>query len=698
MENRWRPHGTIRATHERSPWTVVQALRALCQTIDEHPQPFTIDNTLRTSFTKRFAELIRPSGISTALGAHSWLCLAWWAGLLVSDDDQDLWLRTSRTRQLVTEPFYLFPTIVGIMRSSAHVHLDPQLPGGHDFRFYLALLRRFARSDIARHVAESISDRLIDVAEGSTSSSEWFEDAALAEDLDLEDEGDELVRLRYLGYGLSRSNHEQMIQDVAWALISNLLGLLTELGICARGRGAPSRCTRLTPIGVQAIRAWADSHHIGQLNVYFHGALRWQEPNKLIATNELDHELTRLLLGSVAQAAEPAGTFAIDTETITRTLHAGEPADAVRQRLRSLASEPPPAALEESLQQAIATSRPVRVEPDICALELSTLTSEEITALKQHGLRQVGDLLIGHALAIDAALEACIEGTCRSIDYSTRPDATATISNDLILTRSDGRHDLRLQQILVDLGAQPNAASVQVTPEQLGIDDDATEAANLRRMNAFLRRLEPHLTGNGVPPAARTRLLADAGVIDPPQVTESVVLTFDPVVAQGLVDNGVLGEVGELLTNGRLLVPKHHLAEVEERLSELGVPFPAEHSSLRDTAHLQAAVHRLGEALRQPATPTTGSASEPPPRKASESAKPTGPRARHSEPTEPTLQTVLEAIRRASANGGRGATLGELASATGIERKQLQPMLKRLVRDERATLTGHARGARYRTD
>ncbi len=698
MENRSRPQGSIRAARERSAWTVIQALRAICQAVDEHPQPFTVDNTMRTGFTKRFDELIRSSGISTALGPHSWLCLAWWTGLLVTDDDQDFWFRTSRSRLLVTEPFYLFPTITGVMRSSAHVHLDSQLPAGHEFRMYLFLLRGSARSEAVRHVAESIIDRLIDVAEGSASSSEWFEDAALAENLDLEVAGDELVRLRYVGYGLPRNNREQMIQGVVWALVSNLLGLLTEVGICARGIGDPSSYTRLTPIGAQALRGWSDSHHLGHLSVDLHGALRWQEPNHLIATAQQDQELASLLIGSLAEAVEPAGTFAIDERTITRTLHAGEPEEAVRQRFRSLASEPPPAALEESLRQAIETSRPVRVEPDICALELSTLTHEEAAALKQHGLREVGDLLIGHALAFDAALEARVGKAWRSIDYSTRPEDTASLSDDLTLTRRDGPHDLRYQQILVELGAQPTASSVQVTPEQLDIDDAQTEAANLRQVNAFFRRLEPHLTGRKVPPAARARLLADAGVIDPPEVTEAVVLTFDPVVAQGLVDNGVLGQVGELLSNGRLLVPKGHLAEVEERLSELGVPFPAEHSSLRATAHLQAAVHRLGEALSKPPASAPGSASKPSPRTTPAAATPSRRTAQRSEPPEPTVQTVLEAIRRASANGGRGATLGELASATGIARKQLQAILKRLVRDDRVTLTGHARGARYRTD
>ncbi len=587
------PDATERAVttvHQTSPAQLLALFRATGQAVDRFPQPVTqagmlrapVQNWLKTS----------PFGESCTLGLGTWLVAARALDLLRADAQFQVWACRPSMQKLETAPL---GTLLRLPQ--ALVDLAP-LDVPMSSSPWAALHQRGSGlSPVAAGQKTALFDRIVRVLRKLAREPEirerWFPDDALRPALRfLFRRWGSDTRLRYsLGHATALSQLRRSL----WLFAAHALDLMAHLGMAERGQAGEQRCFRLSPLGVAVLQ---DNSPDGPPIP----GLRWKGGDRIAVETGADAQLATLAVGVVAElvAGRRGGhELRFTDESLSHAFAAGETADDVEARLRRLLPDrAPPAALSARLRDFERRQRRVVIRESLVLLEVAGLSAEAYRRLEQAGAERFGELVVVPAGDLDEVLAVLGAVGEDPHDYDLAPRAQHRLEPDGVLWLRPGAcDDLRLRNALEAWGLRPPfPPSLRLDPEAVPGFDTMPDGALIKHLIGLLRALEPFVVG-GVPASVRVRVLAEAGLIDAPTVTPHTILTFSESVAQGLQDLGTLGPLAEPLSGGRFLVAQGHLALVEERLSELGIPFAAEHSSLRDKARMQATVADLRAAL-----------------------------------------------------------------------------------------------------
>jgi hypothetical protein len=617
-----------------------------------------------------------------------WVSMGWRIGAFESDEEGEFWQEGPMACKLRTEPLRMLCQMVLAIESAASL-LSGIVPGYETIYARLESVT-IHQNEIANHAASTLVEALYKAASSFLDPGVWFADSellpllrpAIRRSINLILSEDSLYWYYRPDTGVVVEAVEKTAQLV--------LDLLAQVGVVDRGECSAGMAGRLTEIGAwilrNGIRQQTDEN--GRTFISIWGRLTWRADG-LTLSDRRDMVPIGMLLGLLAEPDGPQ-SFRIDQETLLRAIEAGESVQEIESHLKRLAG-PPPESVMKALEEAAGHWQPVVLTPDLAAYNVLNIAESAAEQLRKHGFAVFGSLVLGEQSLIEDVVYSSGEARELPIDYDQPPRPMCKLDNDLVLTLPDpGVTDLRLVQLLEEIGVPAGSSSVKLDPEQFPGTDELDDRQLERYLKSVLKRLQPHVF-RGIPDAARTRFLATVGAVAAPNVETRMVLTFDEDVARGLLQLDALKGLAEALPRGRFLVSMDRLAAVEEKLSEVGIPFPAEHSSLRQSARAMVALDRLEEAVTAVGPAKASSPSEKP----AETSRPARRRRRPRQPIDSTVaEAVLTVVREASADS-RGSTLGGIVEATGYSRDQLRPVLKALVRDRKLTLTGHARGARY---
>ena len=456
---------------------------------------------------------------------------------------------------------------------------------------------------------------------------------------------------------------------------------LWALGMLRRGRCERRQVYRLTALGV----ATFGSRGLSLLD----GAAAWSGDGRLQLRDQGQQQLVQLALGALAQPAE-SGVLAVTPSGVEAALKGGMTPDKIEQRLQLLGG-PLPGPLAAALARLAQKIRPLHVTDGVALLALASLSEAQRRLLQQRGIQPNGELVLvpqSSTREVASLLQVELEG---SIDYRLGPKKLCKVKADgltSIVARKNSWRDLRLRTALQAFGIElPLAHATKLSVERMPEARELSGKALDRRLTAALRTLDPHVQGDGIPRAVAVRLRAEAGQVDAPGVKQYLVLSFPEFVAGGLDDSGELGNEVELLPGGRLLVARKDLARVEQRLSELGIPFPLEHSAAQERIKARAAVGRLQTAVQLLDPGRTAPEPEP-------AGEATGPAPAAGGEYDPSEAVVLQALGRHECD--RGIPARELAEAAGMEPTVARKVLKRLAAGGHVEQLGRGRGTRYR--
>jgi hypothetical protein len=679
-----KPVSKVRLVSSVSPDEVLDTLISVSQIIAREPRLLTSQGYIRAAVRRKIEQLTTLDEISFM----GWVSMGCGIGVFESDEAGEFYHESPSACKLKTEPLRMLNLMVLAIEASAF-HLSGIASG------YEAACNRLAsvtvhQHQIAARVASAVVEALHRAASSFLEAGVWFADSELLPVLRpvirqsvnfiLSEEG------VYWYYHIDTEAMLTAVQKTSQLV----LDLLAQVGVVDRGECSEGPASRLTELGAMILRCGVRSQTDGKGRQYLttHGRITWRADGLgLVLSDRRDMLPVGLLFGLLA---EPDGlqSFRIDRETLLRTIEAGESVEEIKRRLNRFDSLP--ATIMQVLEEAAKHWQPVVITPDIAAYNVTNLEEPAAAQLRRHGLSVFGSLVLGEQSLIEEVVTSSGEARALAIDYDQSPHPMCKLDEDLVLTLPEpGVTDLRLTQLLEELGVAAGTSIVKLDPEQFPATVDLDDRQLERYLKSVLKRLHPHVF-RGISDAARTRFLAAVGAVVAPQVETCMVLTFAEDVARGLLQLDTLKGLAEALPGGRFLVAMQGLAAVEEKLSEVGIPFPAEHSSLRQSAQTRVALDRLEEAV------TAVALVKESPKKPEETDRPVRRRRRPRQPIDETVaEAVLAVVREESADGGRGSTLGSIVEATGYSRDQLRPVLKALVRDQKLSLTGHARGARY---
>ncbi len=659
--------GQVRGSHGFSPERVVDGLKAVCRVVDGQPKLVTKQGRLRVAAQRMVsAETVFGEG----LVFDSWFQIAQKVGLIVFDGS--FCKCTAEASLLETQPLAVLsriPAAVCKIGSNKLCCVGDKRAG----RFYHNLIEEYGPS-ITRAVVDVLS-----FAATSDTGRVWIGDGELAP---LVARLSRMWEAERLSKGFNWWMHYDFdhIKTEISAEIGNQLDVLAALAIIDRGTIGKTRASRLTVLGTwllnQEARITIDA--------------KWLKDGRLAVKDPDDIQLFGLLLGTLGERVDwdKAQGFKVDAETIARTLRAGEPVASVLKRLERLVLKTPPASVLAAFKQASKGWQPAEIFPEIIGVHLDQLPTKLRAVLKEQAVAESADTVYCSAEIFAEIAEKFKIGSGSSFDYDEAPHRRCTVKKNMQVAVGDGAKDLRWVQLSEEMGVAGRASfplDLEAIPGLDKLDDRALD----RRVRELLGRLDRHVQ-KGLNDATMVRLLAAAGLVPAPEVGQYVVLEFPESSARGLSALKVLGDQVEMFSGNRFLVPRSALAEVEEKLSQFGIPFPAEHSSLHETGRVEAAVGRLEKALSTAADTATPAARTEPP------APPKSPPRQPDDPELGLSEKVLLVVGKASKKGGRGAVLGTIAQATGADRKVIKPILRDLIDNGTIALSGHARGARYR--
>ncbi len=590
----WRPEAydsrQVEIVHETSPGRVIDLLRASGQAIDRYPQPVTQSGLLRAS-VKRWLE-DSPFALGGTLGLGTWLVVGRTLGVFRSDAQFQVWSSRTQVQKLNTAPFEILArlpeAVVGLapldvpMGGSPWAALHQRNPGmmptaaGHKTRVFESVIT------LVRKIAVDLDPDA------------WFADEMLRPPLR------RFIRRwasdRRLQYSMNHPQGLVQLRRSLWLLVSHAVDLMAHMGLLVRGRAGQARVARLSPLG-RAVLTGVEAEALTGLS--------WRGNDRIRLDADTDGELAALAVGSVADKNTNRNGIVellFSDESIERALLAGETTQGIEARLtRLIPTRRPPARLREKLADCEHKQRRALLREPLSAVELVGLSKPQERMLETLGLERYGDLVFTTPADVEPLLRRLGAVVTTRFDYEVDPEASNRLddSGELWL-HPDAVGDLRFRGVLETWGLKLDPAEtpdcVRLDAEKMSGADDLDDAALEKMITSNLRALEPFLAG-GVSASTRVRVTADAGLIDAPVVTRQVVLTFPESTALGLRSLDAFEGLAEPIGGGRFLIAEGVLPEVEERLSELGVPFPAEFSSLRDKARMQATVAQLRSAL-----------------------------------------------------------------------------------------------------
>jgi hypothetical protein len=677
------PVSEVELVRSVGPDEALDTLVSVARVIALQPQLLTSQGYLRAAVRRKIEQLTTLDECSFM----GWLSMGWRIDAFETDEQDEFWHESPLACKLRTEPLRMLCQMVLAIETGVSF-LSPIVPG---YEVVYAKLESVTvhQNEIANHAASTVVEALYKAASSFLEPGVWFADSELLPLLrPAIRRSINLILSEESLYWYYRPDTGVVVEAVE-KTAQLVLDLLVQVGVVDRGECSAGMAGRLTEIGAWILRNGIryQTDEDGCLFITIRGRLTWRADG-LDLSDRRDMAPIGLLLGLLAEPDGPQ-SFRIDQETLLRTIEAGESVQEIERRLKRLAG-PPSATVMRALEEASGLWQPVVMTPDLAAYNVPNLEESAAEQLGKHGFAVFGSLVLGEQSLIEDVVTSSGEARVLAIDYDQPPRPMCKLDNDLVLTLPHpASSDLRLVQLLEELGVPADAGSVKLDPEQFPGTAELDDRKLERYLKSVLKRLHPHVF-RGISDAAMTRFLAMVGAVGSPQVETCIVLTFDEDVARGLLQLDTLKGLAEALPRGRFLVPMHELAAVEEKLSEVGIPFPAEHSSLRQSARAMVALDRLEEAVA-----TVGPASTPVTEKPAATSRPAGRRGPRQPLDETVVEAVLAVVREESADGGRGSTLSGIVEATGYSRDQLRPVLKALVRDQKLTLTGHARGARY---
>jgi len=666
-----RDDGPVEISLSVSPRKVIETLSDVCDIIDHNPNFLTKRGQIRAPVRKEIAD----AGFDE-LGFKLWAEMARRFSFIQRDRD-GFWHRKHPASILGSEPLVaisLLPEVLTVT-SPGVFDIDPVATfvfGGLEYQpmgdarvFSLNLLKA-AIEGLHRMAAFG--------------SGLWFKD----EDLRplLRPTIRAWINMLFASYYMLPwhvSSVSDLINQVD-PLTRETFHVLALFGLIERGLQKGKAVSRLSEIG-----AWVLQHgmtYVKNRDVIagLEGELSW-DGDLLKISDMRDTYLVQLALGDLARPVGN-GSFRIDGEGARMVASGGVKAKLIIHRIDTLVPQGAPISVKGMVEEALRTFHPVILNTGLSAVLLSELKPALLKKLRSFG-HVVGEVILFDSDGLRRLQKlASIRNT---IDYDSPPRPSCLLSADLSISRKKGvPYDLRLRQLFEDYGMECDASQFQLDVEKMGLFDLESDDMIQRRLKYFLSLFEAHVI-DGISDVACMRIMALAGIVDAPRVNPHVVLEFEPVIARGLIEGGVLGEKVNYLRDGLILVPQQELTRVEEALSKLGIPFPAEASSLLESGRGRIAVERLEEAI-------TGVSLQP----AAVVPRPEERRRRSLSPSEEEIALVLSSIQTNSDSGGRGATLGELSRTTGLENQLLHKILRSLLNQGKLTLSGHARGARYK--
>ena len=696
--------GEVELLHSGSGARTIQALAATCAIIDRAPTPFTQTGYLRAAVERQLEKTDFPA--EDTLSFPAWLALAVALALVDSAPAATRFVRRSDAHRLDTEPLLVLAALPAALRSADPALFTqtgtPWAASGDGLRFGLGYGYGFG--GLGPAMADVVLDQLLHGTSAFLDEGLWFLDREFHPTLHGHTRRWQAsVRSGTGDHWALRSLEPSAVRAAAAAFAAHLFDILAIVGALDRGyvRRTGERASRLTRLGAWLFR---DPSRPGAPALV--SGARWTDDGRVAPDDPADAPLLSLVLGSLGRAAAdgPSAGFHVDAATLSATIVAGASSESVERRLRRLVPDAPlPRRVSEALAETVEAHRPVVLHDQLTAMQFSDLTPAERAALEAEGyivLDTPEPLVLVAPRRVVPFLRRFGVTTTAGIDYDARPLSVCQIdgaTGEMTIPRGK-RSDLRLLGVLEDLGVPvPPAAKVTLAFDAIPGVDGLEEGALERHLAGLLRRLETHVDGP-VPDGLRLQLLADGGLVDAPEAEKALLLAFPLPVARGLAERGALGSQVETLAGGRFVVPLSAVADVEARLSALGIPFPAEHSSLRERAQallavgaLQGAVAEL--AARPSAAPPAAEAA--PPAAARSAARASAPAA--AAPTRGPEERVRAAVAAACRDGGSGLRLGEIETETGLDRRAVKALLRPLLEAGTVTLRGHARGARYST-
>ncbi len=572
-----------------TPDGVINNLLAVCRTVDRHPLLMTTRGDLRAGAIKEMASI-------SDLDEHDFFTWANLARLLlvVEVDEDGHWSRSLLAPRLINEPLIVLSLLPVTLQTYPYTVSNFGVHGAYPFKtpgYHYAEGSSSLKSDLVQIILTALT------ASSATfpKPAHWFSDDDMASRLRL------TVRKWAYGEAQQRYPYMQAKTDVSYAMdslrgfVNGALNTFAKFGLIDRFRHGERRFSRLTRIGAWAFRFGKafieDTSTIPGLE----GTFSWNK-KQIELTHRPDAAIVGLALGMLGEQSSE-GTFQINGVTALRAAEAGLPPAAIFERIDRLVPGGAPDSVKQEITEALRQFQPVVIKPNISVISLIDMDDNRIKELSKLGSR------IGDFIMLDPVEEAQFEAWARpirTIDYDKPPQPSCTLTHELDLSCKKGiPHDLRLRQLLEDLGLKADNEKgelrTQLDPSRIPGLLSLSEKVAARRLTMLSAALAPHLI-DGFSEAASIRLKALAGLAEAPSLEEYIVLIFPPEEARGLMQLKVLGKKVEPLSNGRLLVPRRVLPSVEEALSELGIPFPAEHSTLLESGRTRVAVERLEEA------------------------------------------------------------------------------------------------------
>lgn len=717
-------------------------LRTTCSFAERFRRPLNRKGALSAAALSLYKE---QDAAYRRLDLLSWLLLGKMLGLLNSEDGQR-WFCTPKVSDLQVDPLGVYLKIPGIL-------LNKNISLKELYETYNSYGYSFDIYQIYCHV--TLRNALLEPPAADRARA-WFSIPELRQYLD--------HVIRHAAHDLTRSIDERIYKTRFLNLhhktiAFNVINELQVLGLIEMSSPATPNAFRYTRLGLIALRPGAQE--LGGLR----GAGAWQADGSLRIADETKRELAALALGPLAKdGIGPDGVIKLTPARLVEAMRLGQTAQTIKQRLMLLtAGAPVPESLSVLIGDQATYPRAVLAFEQIAVLEAGPLSPDEREALKARGCWVRGDLVL---LAPDMGVGvASMLGARFDRSYSYDKPAVASLHLDRDGTLSmpgTPSRDLRLRSALAAFGiGLPLPEGARLCVEAMPGLKGQGQRSPTKQIQAPFQDLISHIvrmpeTDNAVD-LAWLRLRAEAGLVEAPQVEEPLLLTFPEQVTHVLMTTHALPKGVELLYQPmRLLVPRALAAGVEEALSALGIPFPADKSVARETMRARSAVQQLQQAMLGaglsdgPLTDAQGRDPEPvrptiqdskvlppdPPSRAvmviydpnvlstspdkeiiqfindsndlpnrptrvgeAPTPEPDGPSGQDGGARDETLpevkDRVVEALRQVSAERSGGLLLDEIARDTGLSKARLKRALAALLRQGRIRSEGRTRGMRY---